>query len=62
MFWLFEAAGNPVHIMIVSKGIQRQIAIHAFRAKLPLQRISDFKIIVIHMARIQPFITFVIGR
>ena len=65
MFFIRKLGGNPHHIVVIHKTVQRESLIKCpwFRAKLPVQRITDLVHVVGIKTGVQTLITFIIcGR
>ena len=60
MLRIVELAGYPVHVMVVHKIVQLQVAINPALPKLAVECVGNFKVIPVHQAGIKPLVTFII--
>ena len=56
-----QVAGHAVHVVVIGKVVKRQTPIDPFLSKLAVESIGDLKIVLIYMAGVETFVTFIIG-
>ena len=59
--WILEPAGDPIHVVIVGKRVQRQPAIDSLGSELTVDSVGDLEIVPVIVAGPKRLIAFVVG-